>query len=67
MASVEERLKATEERLDRLERDLSFVARHNDLKDVGHATPSEYARMQELKDRFPRYPEETPRPQARPA
>lgn len=50
-----------QERIDRLERDLSFLARFFQLSRRGHATLSEYERFSELSARFERFTEEPKR------
>ena len=45
---------SVEDRIAELTRDISFLARHMKLREVGHATPREYGRLQEIADRVPR-------------
>lgn len=42
---------SVEERLAQLESDLSFVVRFLSLHEKGHATPADYGRLREIKDR----------------
>lgn len=47
-----------EERIDRLERDLSFLARFTRLSLKGHATLREHERFMEIESRYDRFTEE---------
>jgi len=45
-----------EQRVEQLEKDLSFFVRYVELSKAGHATVREHTRASEIADRQPRWP-----------